>query len=584
MQSIIPAKRKKKRQSQKPSFTKATASDSHTLHWALCDFYLESSNLPPIFCQRSHTTQCTASSNSLETDRNVQFAISTLQDLLTTDIKAKAELVTRLALTKLVIRYTKDWELADENLRMVFRKMGKGDRSQDTLGFEAINLRCQFFIQKGGASCRDGVRKLLEAAIEQAKSRGRISWIYEFYLKLIEITGLNGLQKECTDAINDGIILARKRGDDEMLAVFLLAMARFSMAWNKINDMGLALTQVESICASKSSTETFQPIIAYHQALNILYYTLSGNSREAHSSARKANRMDNVMSADLTIPEEGTESVEVIRIRWLSKPGMKAIHCLISGLSYLHDTSSTKAKDYFELGIATISGETEQYTNTLSQLVTCITCNGVEHYPNFEGYCHLHTNAVMFMVSIQLHLQEHLMYYHLSICDYDEAKKVLDAMKQSTSRYDVTPLTLTVRLSTAMYLQSVGDFTAARKEYEYLLQCTENDFWGKYPDKASIISFCLFLMQPFEKQLNNTECCFIQMRSLIGTLKSHIKISDNSKDALNCILCISNSLDSLQTGTIVDVKSFTDRFGSWQYAAESLGAYRPWTDISRNSA
>jgi hypothetical protein len=48
--------------------------------------------------------------------------------------------------------------------------MIKGDRSQDTLGFEAINLRCQFFIKKGGESCKDGVRKLLEAAIEQAKS------------------------------------------------------------------------------------------------------------------------------------------------------------------------------------------------------------------------------------------------------------------------------------------------------------------------------------------------------------------------------------------------------------------------------
>jgi hypothetical protein len=28
------------------------------------------------------------------------------------------------------------------------------------------------------------------------------------------------------------------------------------------------------------------------------------------------------------------------------------------------------------------------------------------------------------MVSIQLHLLEHLMYYHLSICNYAEAKKV----------------------------------------------------------------------------------------------------------------------------------------------------------------
>lgn len=121
MQSNIPAKRKKKRQSQKLSFTKAPASDSHTLHWALCDFYLESSNLPPIFCQRSRTTQCTASSNSnsIERETNVRFAISTLQDLLTTDITPKVELVSRLALAKVVIQYTKDWELADEHLRMV---------------------------------------------------------------------------------------------------------------------------------------------------------------------------------------------------------------------------------------------------------------------------------------------------------------------------------------------------------------------------------------------------------------------------------------------------------------------------------
>jgi hypothetical protein len=34
---------------------------------------------------------------------------------------------------------------------------------------------------------------------------------------MVEITGLNGLQKECIDAINDGVVLARTRGDEEML-------------------------------------------------------------------------------------------------------------------------------------------------------------------------------------------------------------------------------------------------------------------------------------------------------------------------------------------------------------------------------
>lgn len=151
--------------------------------------------------------------------------------------------------------------------------------------------------------------------------------------------------------------------------------------------MGLALTQIETICASKSSTATFQPIIAHYLALNILYHTLSGNIRDAHSSARKANRMANVMSDDLTIPvstyivklrprdeplnkqlakiniqEEGTEYADVIKVRWLSKTSIQAIHCLISGISYLQDTSSTKAKDYFELGIATITGESRQQT------------------------------------------------------------------------------------------------------------------------------------------------------------------------------------------------------------------------------
>ena len=88
------------------------------------------------------------------------------------------------------------------------------------------------------------------------------------------------------------------------------------MAWNKIKDMGLALAQIETICASKSSTATFQPIIAHYQALNILYHTLSGNIRDAHSSARKANRMANVMSDDLTIPV----STYIVKLRSRDEP------------------------------------------------------------------------------------------------------------------------------------------------------------------------------------------------------------------------------------------------------------------------
>jgi hypothetical protein len=121
MQSIIPTKRKQKRQLQKPLLHNGPEPDSHSLHWALCDFYLESVHLPPLFCLQTRSTQSapTTNQNIVETQNNVQFAISTLQDLLTKNIKPKIELTTRLALAKLVIQYTEDWELADEHLRTV---------------------------------------------------------------------------------------------------------------------------------------------------------------------------------------------------------------------------------------------------------------------------------------------------------------------------------------------------------------------------------------------------------------------------------------------------------------------------------
>lgn len=94
---------------------------THTLHWALCDYYLESVGLSPVFYLRSNSRNHQPSSKveKDEVHTNVQFAISTLQDLLVNETNLVVVLSTRLALAKLLIKYTTDWESADENLRMV---------------------------------------------------------------------------------------------------------------------------------------------------------------------------------------------------------------------------------------------------------------------------------------------------------------------------------------------------------------------------------------------------------------------------------------------------------------------------------
>lgn len=50
---------------------------------------------------------------------NIKYAISTLQDLIELKISRLIELSTRIALAKLLIQFTQNWEEADDNLRKV---------------------------------------------------------------------------------------------------------------------------------------------------------------------------------------------------------------------------------------------------------------------------------------------------------------------------------------------------------------------------------------------------------------------------------------------------------------------------------
>jgi hypothetical protein len=101
---------------------KCSSRQSHLLHWALCDYYLESVQLPPLFGCPTATRKRPRRAIHIEQDavkKNVEYAISTLQDLIEIKLSRLIELSTRLALAKLLIRFTQDWEQADENLRKV---------------------------------------------------------------------------------------------------------------------------------------------------------------------------------------------------------------------------------------------------------------------------------------------------------------------------------------------------------------------------------------------------------------------------------------------------------------------------------
>lgn len=184
---------RKKKSVKRRAIITSPETASHSLHWALCDFYLESVDLPPLFCLRSKPgkRQPRSKVETEERQANIKFAISTLQDLLINETTLVVELSTRLVLAKLLIKYTKDWQLADDNLRMVvslswkdcypnskcasnfvskLRKISSADRSHDRLGFEAITLRCQLLVKRGDPNSITGAVKLLSAATQQAKS------------------------------------------------------------------------------------------------------------------------------------------------------------------------------------------------------------------------------------------------------------------------------------------------------------------------------------------------------------------------------------------------------------------------------
>lgn len=85
-------------------------------------------------------------------------------------------------------------------------------------------------------------------------------------------------------------------------AVFLLIWTRFSIAWNKKQDIRTALEQLHSVCTSNSNKLVFKPLTAHYHVLKALFLTLSGNIDDAHDDAGKAQQYCNVMSDDLTIP------------------------------------------------------------------------------------------------------------------------------------------------------------------------------------------------------------------------------------------------------------------------------------------
>ncbi|GAB5592381.1 hypothetical protein Unana1_07281 [Umbelopsis nana] len=552
MQLRIKQATKKKKSLKQLASGSSSEIVTHTLHWALCDYYLESVGLSPVFYLRSNSRnhQPASKVEKDEVHTNVQFAISTLQDLLVNETNLVVVLSTRLALAKLLIKYTTDWELADENLRMVLRKISSADRNHDRIGFEAITLRCQLLVKRGDPNSITGAVKMLTAATEQAKSFGRTSWTYEFYLRKIGITELNGRQEQCVEALREVIELARNQEHEEMQAVFLLLWTRFSIAWNKKNDVETGLQQLQSICTSNYNNATFQLITTQYHILYILFYTLSGNIRDAQDNAQKAEQFCNVMSDDITIKvviPEGPNLSEVVKVHWMTKSGVQAVLNLIAGICYLQDATTPKAKDYFEKGISAILGDIQKQKDTILQSRSCTECNGSGQFLCLECYNQGHNRATMLLASVYVHLLEHLMYYHLSQCNYVEAHKTLTSMKEFCDTYDMTfGHSYTLQLSTAMYLQSIGEFSKARREYEQLLQEREI---AQHPDKASVISFCLILMQPCEQQISGT-----QVSNLTQALTAYVEASAYQSDALKCILRVLQSLQGLETGTIVEVK------------------------------
>jgi hypothetical protein len=64
------------------------------------------------------------------------------------------------------------------------------------------------------------------------------------------------------------------------------------------------------------------------------------------------------------------------------------------------------------------------HAETALQSVSFAESQGAVQYMSLEGYCHMDANATMFLVYINVHLLEHLLYYHLAQCDHQAAEKV----------------------------------------------------------------------------------------------------------------------------------------------------------------
>lgn len=70
------------------------------------------------------------------------------------------------------------------------------------------------------------------------------------------------------------------------------------------------------------------------------------------------------------------------------------------------------------------TGDIQKQKDTVLQSRSCTECNGSGQFLCLECYNQGHNRATMLLASIYVHLLEHLMYYHLSQCNYVEAHKV----------------------------------------------------------------------------------------------------------------------------------------------------------------
>ncbi|KAG2186168.1 hypothetical protein INT43_002606 [Umbelopsis isabellina] len=460
---------------------KCLGQQSHLLHWALCDFYLETVHLPPLFGCLNATTKRPAGTSLVDQEMvktNVEYAISTLQDLVELKTSRLIELSTRIALAKLLIQFTQNWEQADENLRKVIklRKISGSDRAHDRLGFEAIMLRCQLLVKRGDTNNK------------------------------LEIAEYIGQQSEHDKTIQEAIDLCKINNHLEMQAIFMLMQAKFSITCNDKEQAEASIEQLKSMCQTQHG-KNFQLLAMHCRYLNILHQSFCGNLRHAHELAREA--------AKHIYPELCDEPMMVL-----------------SGLSYLPDISTPKSKDYFENGIACIDDELDKHT--LSN-ASC-QCHG--QYFHLGNDCRIHSQQ--FLIHIKVHLLECLMYYYLSQFQTAQAKMVLVAVKECcTSEHVTSQIKYTTQLLTAMYLQATGQFELATLEYQSLL---EKKLGTNYPDKSLMVSFSIFLMQPFEQRLSDA-----QASTLVQSLSDYVRKNSHSADAIKCIHFLMQSLKNLET-------------------------------------